>query len=80
MRAALELPDGARFYRYALQISPFAYLQRHREQSGFNSEAAYNDAIVESCLADGIEVVAITDYYRVQSSKTLVRAARETGL
>ena len=80
MHAALELPNGARFYRCALQINPFAYLKRHHKHTTFESETEYNDAIVEACLANGIEVVAITDHYRVQSSMTLVRAARDAGL
>ena len=80
MHAALELPNGARFYRCALQINPFVYLKRHHKQTTFESETEYNDAIVEACLANGIEVVAITDHYRVQSSMTLVRAARDAGL
>ena len=80
MHAALELPNGARFYRCALQINPFAYLRRHHKQTTFESETEYNDAIVEACLENGIEVVAVTDHYRVQSSMTLVRAARDAGL
>ena len=80
MHAALKLPNGARFYRCALQINPFAYLERHHKHTTFESETEYNDAIVEACLANGIEVVAITDHYRVQSSMKLVRAARDAGL
>ena len=80
MHAALELPNGARFYRCALQINPFAYLKRHHKQTTFESETEYNDAIVGACLENGIEVVAITDHYRVQSSMTLVCAARDAGL
>ena len=74
------MPNGARFYRCALQVNPFAYLQGHDRQTAFQSEAEYNDAIVKACLANNIQVVAITDHYSVQSSTTLVRAAREAGL
>ena len=80
VHAALELPNGARFYRCALQINPFAYLKRHHQRTTFGSEAEYNDAIVEACLENDIEVVAVTDHYRVKSSMTLVRAARDAGL
>ena len=80
MHAALELPNGARFFRCALQVNPYEYLRRYNRQTRFGSEAEYNDAIVEACLENDIEVVAITDHYRVQSSMTLVRAARDAGL
>ncbi len=80
VQAAVQLPNGARFYKCALQVNPFAYLQRHNKQTAFRLEAEYNEAIVEACLDTGIEVIAVTDHYRVQSSMTLVRAARKGGL
>ena len=80
MNAALELPNGARFYRCALQVNPFAYLNRHNKQTSFSSEAEYNEAIVEVCLEIGIEVIGVTDHYRVQQSTSLVQAARAAGL
>ena len=80
MQAALDLPNGARFYRCALQVNPFAYLARHKKQTSFKSETEYNKAIVETCLEIGIEVIAVTDHYRVKHSANLVRAARDAGL
>ncbi len=80
MRAALDLPDGARFYRCALQVNPFAYLETHRKAVPFTSEDEYNTAIIETCLDAGIEVIAVTDHYRVKYSGGLVRAARNANL
>lgn len=80
MQAALGLPNGARFYRCALQVNPFAYLATHNKQTTFNSEEDYNKAIIETCLEIGIEVIAVTDHYRVKHSGSLVRAARNAGL
>ena len=80
MRTALKLPNGARFYRCALQVNPFAYLDRHKKKTSFKSEEEYNKAIVETCLEIGIEVIAVTDHYRVKQSAALVRAARDVGL
>ncbi len=80
MAAALRLPDGARFYRCALQVNPFAYLVRHNKPTSFHSEAAYNAAIVQACLDIGIKVIGVTDHYRVKYSTNLVRAARDAGL
>ncbi len=80
MQAALELPNGARFYRCALQVNPFAYLDTHNKTTPFTSEDDYNKAIIETCLEIGIEVIAVTDHYRVKYSASLVRAARNAGL
>ncbi len=80
IQAALQLSGGARFYRCALQINPFAYLARHNKQTTFTSEADYNAAIIKACKEKDIEVIGVTDHYRVQDSWTLVRAARDAGL
>lgn len=80
MQAALELPNGARFYRCALQVNPYAYLARHSKSTSFTSESDYNAAIVQACLDTGIEVIGVTDHYRVRDSISLVRIAREAGI
>ena len=80
MQAARDLPNGARFYRCALQVNPFAYLDTHNKPTTFTSEDDYNEAVIESCLETGIEVIAVTDHYRVQHSASLVHAARNAGL
>ncbi|MDE0112239.1 MAG: hypothetical protein OXI87_16430 [Albidovulum sp.] len=80
LKKALDLPNGARFYRCALQVNPFAYLVRHDKAMNFKSGDEYNDAIVRTCQEIGIEVIAVTDHYRVKQSLGLVRAARTAGL
>ena len=80
MDAALNLPNGARFYRCALQVNPFAYLKRHKKETEFCSEDDYNAAVIHACGEAGIEVVAVTDHYRVDTSRALVQACREAGL
>ncbi len=80
LKGALTLPNGARFYRCALQVNPFAYLERHSKETVFKTEADYNAAMVEACLETGIEIIGVTDHYRVQESVSLVAAARQAGL
>ncbi|MFZ0888001.1 MAG: hypothetical protein WA005_06085 [Candidatus Binataceae bacterium] len=80
LNVALKLPDGARFYRCALQVNPFAYLKKHSKQTTFKTEAEYNAAIIAVCCEVGIEVIGVTDHYRVDESKGLVQAARAAGL
>jgi hypothetical protein len=77
---ALQLPNGARFYRCALQVNPFGYLLRHKKPTTFANESDYNAAIVASCKEQRIEVIAVTDHYRVKDSAELVRAAQDAGI
>ena len=80
LQAALNFPNGGRFYRCALQVNPFAYLETHKKATPCTSEDEYNKAIVATCLEVGIEVIAVTDHYRVKHSASLVRAARIANL
>jgi hypothetical protein len=80
LNAALKLPNGARFFRCALQVNPFAYLSRNSKQTIFSTEADYNAAIIAACRETGTEVIGVADHYRVQESVGLVEAARAAGL
>lgn len=77
---AVKLPSGARFYRCALQVNPFEYLRRHKKQTQFTTEADYNTAIIQACREKKIEVIAVTDHYRVRSSKSLIECAKKAGI
>lgn len=77
---ALRQPNGARFYRCALQVNPFAYHGRHGRQTDFRTEADYNTAIITACLDQSIEAIAVTDHYRIADSWGLIQAAREAGI
>jgi len=77
---ALELPNGARFYRCALQVNPFDYVVRHNKETTFSNESDYNAAMVETCQRIGIEVIGVTDHYRVRSSQSLIQAAQDAGI
>lgn len=80
LKAALSKPSGARFYRCALQVNPFEYLKRHNKATKFKDEASYNAAIVQACIDEQIEVIAVTDHYRIRSSENLINAAVAAGL
>jgi energy-coupling factor transporter ATP-binding protein EcfA2 len=77
---AVRKPSGARFYKCALQVNPFAYITRHAKQSSYKTEAEYNAAIVAGCLKEGIEVVGITDHFRVATSQSLAAALATAGI
>lgn len=72
LNEALKQPNGARFYRCALQVNPFAYQGRHAKQTAFQNEADYNDAIIAACHAKKIEAIAVTDHYRISDSLGLI--------
>lgn len=77
---ALTFPNGARFYRCALQVNPFAYHGRHGKQNDFQNEDDYNTKMITACQQQGIEAIAVTDHYRVSDSWSLIRAARDAGI
>lgn len=80
IKAAPELPNGARFYRCALQVNPYKYLMRHQKPTNFRNEKSYNTAIVQKCIELGIEVIAVTDHYRVRTAEGLWDLAKASGL
>jgi len=55
-------------------------VQHHRAGADFESEAAYNKALVQGLLDRGIEGIAITDHDRWEHGSTLAHACREQGI
>jgi DNA repair ATPase RecN len=80
LEVALRLPSGARFYKCALQVNPFRYLLRHRKPTKYVDESEYNRAVVDACREERIEVIGITDHYRIGESKQLIDDATTSGL
>jgi energy-coupling factor transporter ATP-binding protein EcfA2 len=76
----MALPNGARFFRCALQVNPFDYIVRHHKPTTFIAEADYNAAIVAALVDNDIEVIAVTDHFRVRASASLIDAARAAGI
>jgi len=61
-------------------VNPYNYVERHTSNDSYNSEDDYNKALVDALLEDDIEVIAITDHYRVSSISSLRNAATEAGI
>lgn len=80
IKKVLSLPYGARFYRTSLQINPFEYLIRHKKNTSFANEASYNAAIIQACKDQDIEVIAVTDHYRINSALALIEEAEAAGI
>jgi len=64
---AQRLPNGARFYRCALQVNPHHYAGTFRGQPSAGNEDAYVEAIVSKCIDLGVEVIAVTDHNSISS-------------
>jgi len=80
LQKALALPSGARFYKCALQVNPYAYVLRHNKPTTFANEAGYNEALVEKLKTEKVEVIGVTDHYRIGESKQLIEFATAAGL
>ena len=75
-----SLQSGARFHRCALQVNPYEYIPRHSVPSSFRSEGEYNEAIVAALTDESVSAIAVTDHYRINSSKGLMDCARAAGI
>lgn len=71
---------GARWVRAALQVNPYEYQGKNAPSGTYESEAAYNKALLDECETLGIELIAITDHWRVDSATGLVAAAAKRGI
>ena len=80
LNATLTLPSGARFYRCALQVNPYSYVKRHRNPDNYTDESEYNQAIIFALKSQNIEVISVTDHYRVDGSSSLIQAACDAGI
>ena len=71
---------GARFFKCALQVNSFDYLQRHGKPASFSDETSYNEGIVDACLQHGVEAIAVADHYRIKGATSLIGAALDAGI
>ncbi|MGX9347777.1 TrlF family AAA-like ATPase [Microbacterium sp. KNMS] len=66
--------------RAALQVNPYAYEGKNAPSATYNSEAEYNEALLDECEAQGIELFAVTDHWKVDSALQLIRDASDRGI
>lgn len=78
MSAAINA--GARWIRAALQVNPFGYTGRNSPSTTFPDEPAYNKAILDECVSAGIDLIAVTDHWCVDTARSLVDAAASRGI
>lgn len=66
--------------RAALQVNPYEYEGKNAPSATYDTEAAYNKALLDECEAQGIELFAVTDHWKVDSALQLIRDAAERGI
>lgn len=71
---------GARWVRAALQVNPYTYEGKNAPSATFDTESDYNTAMLDACVAQGIELIAITDHWKVDSALQLIADAAGRGI
>lgn len=71
---------GARWVRAALQVNPYEYQGKNAPSAAYSTEADYNKALLDACEAQGIELFAVTDHWKVDSAFQLIRDAADRGI
>ncbi len=71
---------GARWVRAALQVNPYEYKGKNAPSATYSTEADYNTALLDECEAQGIELFAVTDHWKVDSALQLIRDASDRGI
>ncbi len=70
----------AKFLKCALQVNPWTYAQQYQGGSHHLTEQQYNDAVVDRCIKNDVQVVAIADHGCVDGVDNLRKALEEKGI
>lgn len=75
-----EQEPGAHWIRAALQVNPYEYKGKNQPSASFASEDDYNTALLDECENLGIDVIAVTDHWCVDTAAGLIAAAASRGI
>ncbi len=78
--AALTMPPGAVWRRAALQVNPFAYHLVDNRTPPVPTEADYNAGLAAAFVSEGVDIVGITDHWRVRGSEGLRQELTAAGI
>lgn len=76
----LRLPNGACFYKCALQVNPTHYAETYRGKNHGLDESRYVSSLVAKCVELDIRVMAITDHNHVGSVDRIRDEAKKNGI
>lgn len=80
MSTTPDVTLGARWIRAALQVNPYEYDGNPSPKDSYPTEDLYNQALLDACEAEGIEMIAITDHWKASSAAGLIEAAEKRGI
>lgn len=71
---------GAQWVKAALQVNPFGYVGMSSPSKTFADEDAYNTELLDRCVAERINLIAVTDHWCIDTARSLVDAAAGRGI
>jgi hypothetical protein len=71
---------GATWFRAALQVNPFGYVGYPAPSDAFDTEGAYNAALLDVCEKEKISFLAVTDHWKASTGAGLIAAAASRGI
>jgi predicted ATPase len=80
IKKALTLPNGAKYFRCALQVNPFSYLKNNRGEDHGLGEQEYNSQLISKCEEFQITVVAVTDHNHVGAIGEIRKCAKSSDI
>lgn len=80
IKKALTLPNGAKYFRCALQVNPFSYLKDNRGEDHGLDEQEYNSQLISKCEEFQITVIAVTDHNHVGAIGEIRKGAESSEI
>lgn len=80
MTVSSAIAPGAGWVRAALQVNPYGYVGYPAPSDLFSDEATYNTALLDECVALGIQLLAVTDHWKASTAKGLISDAARRGI
>ncbi len=76
----LSMPNGAKFYKCALQVNPAHYAKTYRGKDHGLSEDEYINKLIDKCVENQISVIGLADHNHVESVAAMQKVASDKGI
>ena len=75
-----ETYTKAKFWKCALQVNPYTYLQEYRGQEHQFAENEYNQQLLKVCKEEKIEILGIADHGNVNGIDAIKKIMEPSGI